>query len=406
MNEGTLGSLLMVSAALFTAAFLIGTPLKRLHIPMLVSALFVGMLAPHTPLQVYMHAPSFSHSFSLLADIGVIFLLFFIGLEIDLEKMKEQGGDITLAMLLNAIGPFLLGTAFMRLMGYDWLMSSIMGIALMPTAEAVIVPLLDRFGLTHTRTGRYIIGVGVLDDIIEVMMVIAASLWIGEHKGIALKGGAVLAQTLIDLGLFFLLVFLLYRWIVAPLLRRIGADKASLMMMTVIVLFSLSGIAEWIGLGSVIGAIMSGIVMQPAFKMMGKEGTSLLESIHTYSYSFWGILFFLWIGISVDIGGIIHYPLLVLGLFAAAVLGKLGGIFLLVPMGKLKSKEALLVGIGLNARLTTEIIVAKLLLDAHLIDEKIFTALVAVSSLSTVMIPLLFATFAKLWGESLEKEAA
>ena len=406
MNEGTLGSLLMVSAALFTAAFLIGTPLKRLHIPMLVSALFVGMLAPHTPLQVYMHASSFSHSFSLLADIGVIFLLFFIGLEIDLEKMRAQGRDIILAILLNAIGPFLLGTAFMRLMGYNWLMSSIMGIALMPTAEAVIVPLLDRFGLTHTRTGRYIIGVGVLDDVIEVMMVIAASLWIGEHEGSALKGGAVLAQTLIDLGLFFLLVFLLYRWIVAPLLRRIGADKASLMMMTVIVLFGLSGIAEWIGLGSVIGAIMSGIVMQPAFKMMRRDGASLLESIHTYSYSFWGILFFLWIGMSVDIGGIIHYPLLVLGLFAAAVLGKLGGIFLLVPMGKLKSKEALLVGIGLNARLTTEIIVAKLLLDAHLIDEKVFTALVAVSSLSTVMIPLLFAAFAKLWGESLAKEAA
>jgi len=175
---------------------------------------------------------------------------------------------------------------------------------------------------------------------------------------------------------------------------------------TVVVLFGLSGIAELIGLGSVIGAIMSGIVMQPAFKMIGRDGTTLLESIHTFSYSFWGILFFLWIGMSVDVGGIIHYPLLVVGLFAAAVLGKLGGIFLLVPMGKLKSREALLVGIGLNARLTTEIIVAKLLLDAHLIDEKVFTALVAVSSLSTVMIPLLFATFAKLWGKSLAKEAA
>jgi len=217
VSEGTLGSLLMVSAVLFAATFLIGTPLKRLHIPMLVSALFVGMIVPYTPLQVYLQTPSFPHSFSLLADIGVIFLLFFIGLEIDLEKMRKQGREITLAMFLNAIGPFLLGTAFMRLVGYDWLMSGIMGIALMPTAEAVIVPLLDKFGLIHTRTGRYIIGVGVLDDIIEVMMVIAASLWIGEHEGTTLKGGTVLTQTLVDLGLFFLFVFLLYRWIVTPL---------------------------------------------------------------------------------------------------------------------------------------------------------------------------------------------
>jgi Ca2+-transporting ATPase len=372
---------------------------------MLVAALFVGMAVHHSPLEHILQADSFKTSFSLLANLGVIFLLFFIGLQIDMNKMKTLGSSITLAMLFNAVGPFVLGSTLMCIMGYDWVLSLIMGIALMPTAEAVIVPLLDRFGLTGTRTGRYIIGVGVLDDVIEVMMVIAASLWIGEHAGETLSKSSMLTETLLHLGLFFLLVYILRQWIVIPLLHKWGEDKANLMLLTVVVLFGLGGIAEMIGLGVVIGAIMAGIVMQPAFGLLSTQGDLLRETIRTFSYSFWGILFFLWIGMSVDVGGIVHYPLLATGLFAAAVLGKIVGIFLLVPMGRLKPKEALLVGIGLNARLTTEIIVAKLLLDAHLIDEKIFTALVAVSSLSTIMIPLLFAALAKLWGDSLKKEA-
>jgi Ca2+-transporting ATPase len=184
-----------------------------------------------------------------------------------------------------------------------------------------------------------------------------------------------------------------------------GVEKSSVMLMSVMMLFGLGGIAEVIGLGIVIGAIMAGVVMQPAFGNLGVQGKALMESIRTFSYNFWGILFFLWIGLSVETGAILEYPLLVTGLFVAAVAGKLGGILLPVPMGRLRFKEALLIGIGLNARPTTEIIVAKLLLDARLIDEKIFTALVAVSSLSTIMIPLLFASLAKFWGDSLREEA-
>jgi Ca2+-transporting ATPase len=161
------------------------------------------MSANHLPVTYILHTDSFKHSFSLLANIGVIFLLFFIGLQIDLEKMKKLGRSITIAMILNAVGPFLLGTALMRMMGYEWLISLMMGIALMPTAEAVIVPLLDRFGLTETRTGRYIIGVGVLDDVIEVMMVIGASLWIGTHTAHTFKESTILTETGLHLALFF-----------------------------------------------------------------------------------------------------------------------------------------------------------------------------------------------------------
>jgi len=75
----------------------------------------------------------------------------------------------------------------------------------------------------------------------------------------------------------------------------------------------------------------------------------------------------------------------------------------MVPMHKLSVKEAWTIGIGLNARLTTEIIVAKLLLDARLIDLHLFTALVAASSVSTVVVPLLFTLLVRKWGDQLRQ---
>jgi Ca2+-transporting ATPase len=95
-------------------------------------------------------------------------------------------------------------------------------------------------------------------------------------------------------------------------------------------------------------------------------------------------------------------PVLAISIFLAATLGKLLGALIMVPMKKLTLVEGWTIGIGINARLTTEIIVAKLLLDAKLIDIQLFTALVAASSLSTILVPLLFTFMVRRWGDQLK----
>jgi Ca2+-transporting ATPase len=72
---------------------------------------------------------------------------------------------------------------------------------------------------------------------------------------------------------------------------------------------------------------------------------------------------------------------------------------LMVPMKKMGLKEAVIVGVGLDARLTTEIIVAQLLYSAAIIDQKLFTALVAASSFTAITVPLLFSLLIRFWGE-------
>jgi len=75
----------------------------------------------------------------------------------------------------------------------------------------------------------------------------------------------------------------------------------------------------------------------------------------------------------------------------------------MVPMKKIHFKEAIIVGVGLDARLTTEIIVAQLLFSASIIDEKLFTALVAASSFTAFTVPLTFSLLIRLWGKEVDR---
>ncbi|WP_201333194.1 cation:proton antiporter [Nitratiruptor sp. YY09-18] len=99
--------------------------------------------------------------------------------------MKSQSSDIVLATVLNTLFPFLLGVAVMLYLRYGWLIAFVIGLTHMPTAEAVIVPILDEFNIIRTKVGNYIVGAGVLDDVIEVFLVAFVSVWIGMKTGIA-----------------------------------------------------------------------------------------------------------------------------------------------------------------------------------------------------------------------------
>ncbi len=86
-------------------------------------------------------------------------------------------------------------------------------------------------------------------------------------------------------------------------------------------------------------------------------------------------------------------------LYMAGTFGKLLGVLIMLPMKKMRLKEAIIVGIGLDARLTTEIIVAQLLFTASIIDLKLFTALVAASSFTAFTVPLIFTLLIRYWGD-------
>jgi len=408
MNEARIGELLLELTLLFAATYLLGSLLTRLRVPLILGAIFVAMAAHYTPLGERLQSAELYPVFSFLADLGVLLLLFFIGLQIDLGEMRRQSSSIVWLTVLNTSLPFLLGMAVMLALGYGWVLAFVVGLTRMPTAEAVIVPILDEFNLIRTRVGHFIVGAGVLDDIIEMFMVAFVSVWIGERALAETGTLALIESDALKIGLgggaFLLMAWLGYRWIVpwlANLLPR--RHPRHLIMLSVLVLFGLGGFSQWAELSMVVGAIAAGVLMRPTYNRLGPVGEGATQAMRAVTYGFFGLIFFFWVGLSVDLGGLLREPELALLLFAATFVGKPLGTFLLVPMGRLSVREAWTVGIGINAQLTTEIIVAKLLLDARLIDKHVFTALVSASSLSTILVPLIFTYLIRRWGHMLRQ---
>jgi Ca2+-transporting ATPase len=243
--------------------------------------------------------------------------------------------------------------------------------------------------------------VGTLDDMIEVLLVAVVSVWVGQQAG---GGGSPMSEAVaIGLALvgFLLLAWATHRFIAPWMAGWLPRRPRNLLLLSVVVLFALGGYTEITRLGAVLGAITAGIVMRRTYNAAPHVGEQVVSTIQSISYGFFGLIFFCWVGLSVDLGSILQNPQLVLLLYLAGTLGKLGGVFLMVPMGRLTVREAWIVGIGLDARLTTEIIVAKLLLDTGLIGAELFTALVTAASITAITVPLAFSLLLREWGDSL-----
>ena len=398
MVETHIGELLLYLALLFALTYLLAGLLERVRIPGILAALFVAMALHYTPIGGRFLSPQFHVVLAFLADLGVLFLLFFIGLQIDLKDMRDQSGDIIWLTVLNTTVPFLMGMAVMLALGYGWLMAFVIGLTRMPTAEAVIVPILDEFKLIRTRVGEMIIGAGVLDDIIEVFLVTFVSVWIGEKVG---DVGGGITGLIVGVLAFILLAWLCHRWVIVFIGRWLTRRPRNLMLLSVVILFGFGGLSQYSGLGMVVGAITAGVLMRPAFDKMEGAGEEITRTIQSISYGFLGLFFFFWVGLNADPDVLFREPALAILLYLAGTIGKLAGVFLMVPMGKIAVREAWTIGIGLDARLTTEIIVAQLLFDAQLINGQLFTALVSAASFTAVTVPLLFALLVRRWGEQM-----
>jgi len=398
MTEHQIGELLLEFALLFALTYLLAGLLERVHIPGILGALFVGMVIHYLPLGGRLLSPPLSVPISFLAELGVLFLLFFIGLQIDLEEMKELRGDIVWLTVLNTAFPFVFGIIVMLMLGYGWILALVIGLTRMPTAEAVIVPILDEFKLIRTRVGSFIIGAGVLDDVVEVIVISVVSIWIGKKTGQMTAGITGVVAALV---IFVLLSWISYRWIIPVLARWLPSRPRNLVLLSMVVMLGLGGFSEFGNLGMVVGAIVAGTLMRPTFNRMKGVGEQVTQAVRSMSYGFLGVIFFFWVGLNADIGGMVKEPVLAILLFLAAFLGKLIGVFFMVPMGKITIREAWTIGIGLNARLTTEIIVAQLLFTAGIIDIHLFTALVSASAFSTLAVPLTFVLLVRLWGKQL-----
>ena len=373
-------------AGAFLLIFLVGKLLEKIRIPWIFSSLLLGLfLAIYNPFT----SITSSQSFSFLAQLGMYFLLFIIGFEINVKSFKKTGNFILKATFFIILLEAIFGTLLIHfIFNYSWLISSLVALSFATVGEAILIPILDEFKIINTKIGQSIIGIGTLDDIIEILLLILVSILIGVgvHSGI---------------NILITFLFLIALGILAVGLTKLKKENKefrflpieTLFLFVLFVLFLFLGIGEF-AKATAIAALLAGISLNTFIP--NNRIDKIKSGVRYLCYGFFAPIFFLWVGLSMDIKYLFSYPLLILLILVFSAGAKLLGSWI-VGRKELGLKKSILLGIGLSVRFSTSIIIIKILFDNKLIGVDLYSVLIASSIIFTFIIPILFSKLLVKW---------
>jgi len=379
-------------SGLFLITFLLGRLIEKARVPWIFAALIVGaVLAINNPFS----SITSSDTFSFLANLGMYFLLFIIGFEIDLKKLKKQKGFIFKSAFFIIFLEAILGSLVIHFaFGYGWLISCLVALSFATVGEAILVPILQEFRITNTKLGQSLIGIGTIDDIIEIFTLIVAVALIGTSapESVGSVGHFNIWTIMGSLFMIFLLTFIFMKF------RNKGKKfhffhMESMFIFVLFVLFLFLGIGEFSEATS-LAALLAGISLKT---FLPSNRLKLIESeVKTMCYGFFAPIFFLWVGLEMNIEYLVSFPLLILLVVGVSKTAKIFGSYI-AGRKYLGVRKSILLGIGLSVRFSTSIIVITILFKNGLIQSDIFSVLIASSIVFKFIVPLLFSTLASKW---------
>ena len=339
----------------------------------------------------------------VIAEIGVILLMFVAGMETDLREMRRVGRVAFWAALGGVLLPLVGGAAAARLFGYGWGEGFFMGAVLTATSVSISAQTLMELKSLRSREGSTILGAAVIDDVmgIIVLSLVVAFVGGGHAAPVAAPPGgpaaggpggttvgslAGVVWVCVRMTLFFLLSWFLGRRHLerlAAAASRLGVSEP-LMALVVVVAFLYAFAAEYLGgVAAITGSYMAGVLFaQTSFKERIDRG------IHPLAYSFFVPVFFINIGLRADVKQLLGQIPLTLFILAIAVLAKVIGCGGCAWLAGLRYEEALRVGVGMISRGEVGLIVAGYGLAHGIIGGDIFSVMVLMVLVTTMITPL------------------
>ncbi len=369
---------------------------KRFHQSTLVGEIFLGVLLAPTLLGqfgIFVFDQSFVETF---AALGAIFLLFLIGLESDFREIYTRKN------FLVALGGVLLPLAFGFLVawflappsssvgasGTPFLMALFVGATLTATSTAIAAAILLELGLMKDEIGHTIIGAAVVDDILGLLIL---SVVVGmAHGGLDAVGITLVAAKAVA---FIAIGILVGVYLFSPIVVRLQVEGHKLgikhggFIIALAIAFFYSLVAESIGLSAIIGAFLAGTMFAPApLKEEFAEGARYLEAIFTP-------IFFISLGLAVNVLAVWENPeifLFTIALLVVAMVTKMAGCALAAWGQRMTAVESLAVGWGMTPRGEVGLIVALTALTAGIITDALFSVIVLVLVIVSVVPAPLF----------------
>jgi len=366
-------AVVLIVAALVTIVF------HRLKQPVVLGYILAGIIiGPHTPPFPLIHN---EETINTLSELGVILLMFSLGLEFSLRKLKQVGAPALIAALLEILLLFWVGYEIGRLFGWSTMDSIFLGAMLSMSSTTVIIKVLGELGKMKERFAQLIFGILIIEDILGIAMIALLS-------GIAMTGTLSVADvgtTLGKLGIF-LSVTLVVGLIAVPRLIGYVARFKSNEMMIVTVLglcFGVALLAAKLGYSVALGAFIIGAVIAEAREIHRIE--TLIEPVR----DMFSAIFFVAIGLLIDPKLLLIYwqPILIITL--AVIVGKVLTCSFGAFMGGNDTRTSLQVGMGLAQIGEFSFIIASLGVTLKVTSSFLYPIAVAVSVITTLLTPYL-----------------
>ncbi|HKW43944.1 MAG TPA: cation:proton antiporter [Thermoplasmata archaeon] len=374
---------------LLTLATLSHFTFKRFHQPTILGEIGLGILL------AYLNIVHFDASLvATFAGLGAIFLLFLIGLESDLRAMytrKNFGvalGGVVLPLVLGFLTAyFLVPSSEVGVEGTQFTMAMFVGATLTATSTAIAASILLDLGMMREPVAQTIMGAAVIDDILGLLVL---SIVVGLSRGqvdpisIGLLMATAVAFLVVGMAVgFYFFRKLVVRGQVEGL--RLGLKHGGFLI-AMAVTFLYAFISESIGLSAIIGAFLAGTLFSSTpFRDDFTEGAGYLGAVFTP-------IFFISLGLQVNLVSAATIPFLILGtvIFVVAIVTKVFGCGLLARLTKMTAQESLAVGWGMTPRGEVGLIVALSAVTAGVIKDSLFSLIVLVLVLVSVVPAPLF----------------
>ena len=403
--------LLLQLALLLIVARLLGELARRVGLPSVVGELLAGIvlgpsllgaLAPGLFESIFPAEAEQRHLLEVVSWLGVIMLLILTGLETDVGLIMRKGRSAAAVSIGGIIVPFATGFGIAQVLPQEFIaapdqrlvFSLFIGTAMSISAIPVIAKVLVEMRVVRRDIGQITLAAGMIDDTIGwILLSVVAGLARGGTVSAASVGGSFLS-VIVFLGVSFTLG----RRLVQFVIRRVdNATQGDAGMLTALIAMALlfGTITQALGLEAVLGAFVVGILVGQV-KRFDHHLRYLFEVV---AVGIFAPIFFAASGLRVDLRALADPSVLLVGLavLAIAILGKFIGAYIGARAGRLGHWEGLSLGAGMNARGAMEIIVATIGLSLGVLTPEMYTIILMVAIVTSLMAPpLLRLTLARI----------
>ncbi len=391
MESGSVIELFLALGLIIAAAQIAGATARSLGQPRVFGELLAGVILGPTLLNL-LHWPTFhdpemlSHTIAELAELGVLFLMFTVGLEIHLNELLAVGKVAIFGGTFGALLPIALGAPIILFYDYGTEAAIFVGVTVAATSVSISAQTLLELGLLRTREGLGLLAAAVVDDILAILFlsITIATLGTGAQASVGELIWIFVRMLLFILGAVAVAWTVLPRLLNSVFRQRQFAQSTAAFALTAALVFGWAA-DELGGVAAITGAFIAGMGLS---QTTDQTKQTIEVAVRNISYSLLVPVFFVNVGLNIDLKqlGVDALPLTGL-LLLSSIVSKVAGSGLGARMGGFTTPEALRLGVCMISRGEVGLIIASLGLTSGFLSDELFQPVFVVILLTTVITP-------------------